>query len=140
MEYNLFIDTSGFFSILVNTDSKHHAATKIIAELAQHRRKALTSNFVIDETFTLLKARNEFTKVQILLDIMEKSNALVVKSIDENLFSNSISYFLQHADKQYSFTDCTSFLLMKEYKIRLALSTDKHFFQAGFSALLKDKG
>jgi predicted nucleic acid-binding protein len=35
-------------------------------------------------------------------------------------------------DKSFSFTDCTSFVIMKERRIRLALTSDKHFIQAGF--------
>ena len=41
-------------------------------------------------------------------------------------------YFVRHGDKGYSFTDCTSFILMKEMKLTHCLAFDKHFEQAGF--------
>jgi predicted nucleic acid-binding protein len=44
---------------------------------------------------------------------------------------------LKHADHGYSFTDCSSFLLMKELALREALTTDLHFAEAGFIPLLR---
>jgi predicted nucleic acid-binding protein len=45
--------------------------------------------------------------------------------------------FRKHADKEWSFTDCVSFATMRELRIRDAFTTDHHFKQAGFVALLK---
>ena len=41
--------------------------------------------------------------------------------------------FFRYRDKDFSFTDCTSFILMRELKLREALTTDHHFVQAGFA-------
>jgi hypothetical protein len=41
--------------------------------------------------------------------------------------------FFRHGDKDFSFTDCTSFVVMRELRLREALTTDRHFAQAGFS-------
>ena len=45
-------------------------------------------------------------------------------------------YFVKHQDKHWSFTDCFSFCVMKERKMRQALAADEHFLQAGFQPLL----
>ena len=45
--------------------------------------------------------------------------------------------FAEHIDHGYSFTDCASFVVMSELGIRDALTTDRHFTEAGFRALLK---
>jgi predicted nucleic acid-binding protein len=42
------------------------------------------------------------------------------------------SWFFRWSDKSFSFTDCTSFVVMKELRIRRALTLDRHFEQAGF--------
>lgn len=55
--------------------------------------------------------------------------------INEALFYQGWQYFKQHTDKSYSLTDCISFLVMEQLKIRTALTFDKHFVQAGFKRL-----
>jgi predicted nucleic acid-binding protein len=45
------------------------------------------------------------------------------------------AWFFRHRDKDYSFTDCTSFVVMRELRVKEALTTDRHFRQAGFLSL-----
>ena len=56
--------------------------------------------------------------------------------MEPELFSAARVYFLKHSDQDYSFTDCVSFLVMREKKIKVALTKDEHFRQAGFQILL----
>jgi hypothetical protein len=51
-------------------------------------------------------------------------------------FDMTKAFFRKHADHAYSFTDCTSFVVMRELKLSQALTSDRHFTQAGFEALL----
>jgi predicted nucleic acid-binding protein len=55
--------------------------------------------------------------------------------VDEALFFDAWRYFMQHADKSYSLTDCISFVVMERLSIRTALAFDQHFVQAGFEKL-----
>ena len=48
---------------------------------------------------------------------------------------NARRVFFRHRDKEYSFTDCTSLVVMQELKLRQALTTDEHFRQMGFHVL-----
>jgi predicted nucleic acid-binding protein len=52
-------------------------------------------------------------------------------------FHSAAALFRQHTDKEWSFTDCVSFGLMRELRIREAFTTDHHFKEAGFVPLLK---
>ncbi|HET6880920.1 MAG TPA: hypothetical protein VFI31_12235 [Pirellulales bacterium] len=54
------------------------------------------------------------------------------------LFQRAIDLYRRRPDKEWSLTDCTSFVVMQEQEIREALTADSHFEQAGFIALLKD--
>jgi len=69
--------------------------------------------------------------------MLAQSQALRMEFIGEERFWKARAYFLKHADHSYSFTDCTSFLLMKELGLREALTKDAHFAEAGFVPLLR---
>jgi predicted nucleic acid-binding protein len=73
-----------------------------------------------------------------LLDFVEKSAGFRTLWVGEERFSAAKAYFRKHADHGYSFSDCTSFILMRELKISDALTADHHFVEAGFRALLRE--
>jgi hypothetical protein len=54
------------------------------------------------------------------------------ETIDALRAEKARSLFFRHRDKNYSFTDCTSFVVMRELRLREALTTDRHFRQVGF--------
>ena len=63
-------------------------------------------------------------------------NALVIPA-SQQLFRQGYRLFANRHDKQWSLTDCTSFVVMEEHGLTDALSSDHHFEQAGFNVLLK---
>ena len=70
-----------------------------------------------------------------ILDLIERSSALRVEWIGSLRFEATKMYYRRHCDHRYSFTDCTSFVLMRELKISDVLTTDEHFREAGFNVL-----
>ena len=54
----------------------------------------------------------------------------------EKLYEQAIELYRQRQDKEWGITDCISFTVMEEHTLTKALTTDDHFQQAGFSALL----
>jgi predicted nucleic acid-binding protein len=90
----------------------------------------------VDETLTLTKVRIDARTTLGLLDRMERSEAIDVEMLSTDRFLASKRYFRKHSDHGYSFTDCTSFVVMDELEIRAALTTDRHFKEAGFEVLL----
>lgn len=85
---------------------------------------------------TLAKARTNAATAVALLDRIERSEAIVVESITLERFAAAKAFFRKHADHGYSFTDCTSFVVMRELGLTDALTTDRHFSEAGFNVLL----
>ena len=65
------------------------------------------------------------------------SQACRVEWTSDARFGKVRAFFRRHADKDWSFTDCLSFCVMKEFALPEALTADSHFEQAGFVALLK---
>ncbi len=91
---------------------------------------------MLDETATLLKARRHTHLVKTLFDVVFSSAACQVEWMAPERFEQTSLLFDKHQDKTWSFTDCFSFLLMKERNLREALTKDEHFRQAGFRPLL----
>ena len=137
MAREMFVDTSGFLALLVQRDSKHQAARRVLRRAKEERRRLLTTDYILDETATLLKARGEVRLVEHLFARVGQSRACRVEWTEEERFARLQSFFLKHDDQAWSFTDCLSFLVMKEFGLREALTNDVHFEQAGFVALLR---
>ncbi len=81
-------------------------------------------------------ARKHLHLVSRFLDYLEQSAALLVLNPDEALLVSATELIRRQAEQGYTFVDYLSFCVMKERSISLALTTDEHFRNAGFSALL----
>ena len=71
-----------------------------------------------------------------LFRLVEKSAALRLEFIHAERFWKTKNYYIKHLDQRFSFVDCSSFVLMKELKVRMGLTQDQDFGAAGFEALL----
>ena len=131
-----FVDTSGFYALLATSDSMHRRAVEGLTEGARKRMVFVTSDYVLDETATLLRARGKAHLARVLFDTLAESEALTVEWMSPDRFTKTQTLFLKHNDHARSFTDCFSFVLMKELRIRSALTKDHHFREAGFSPSL----
>jgi len=96
----------------------------------------VTTDYILDETATLLRARGYGQLRSAFFDSVFASRACRVEWMDADRFSRVMAFFLKNNDKGWSFTDCFSFCLMHELRLREALSKDVHFSQAGFVAVL----
>ena len=132
----VFGDTSFFFALVAKRDPAHRPAVVAYEKLLKSGVRVVTTDYVVDETLTLTKARIDARTTLTLLDRMERSEAIDLKMLSGERFLASKQYFRKHSDHGYSFTDCASFVVMDELEIRAALTTDRHFKEAGFEVLL----
>jgi predicted nucleic acid-binding protein len=137
MANEIFVDTSGFYALLIKGDDRHGAVVRILRDARRRKRRFVTSDHVLDETATLLKARGHGHLLNAFFDSLQASRACRTEWTDADRFHAAQAFFLKHVDQAWSFTDCLSFCLMKELRLRDALSKDGHFHKAGFVALLK---
>jgi predicted nucleic acid-binding protein len=131
------MDTSGFLALWDAGDSLHGTALAPQRELVARGRRFLTTDYVADETATLLLLRHSHKAAADFLKSVEHSTALRIEWVGSEGFFAGASLFERHADKQWSFTDCVSFSLMREMLVREAFTADHHFDQAGFVAVLR---
>jgi predicted nucleic acid-binding protein len=136
MAHETFIDTSGFYALLVEADSAHAAAVRWLVGARSRKTRVITTDYVLDETATLLKARGHAALVGAFFDQLDRSEVCTILPVDRDQFNRARAFFVKHADHDYSFTDCTSFVIMGERGIRESLSKDAHFAEAGFKPLL----
>ncbi|MBI3823119.1 MAG: type II toxin-antitoxin system VapC family toxin, partial [Planctomycetes bacterium] len=137
MANEIFVDTSGFFALLVSDDDRHQSAQAIMRAAQRRKRGFMTTDYVLDETATLLKARGYRHLLADFFAKLDGSHACRTEWTDAERFGAAKVFFLKHADQAWSFTDCLSFVVMKSLRLRDAFTKDGHFQEAGFVALLK---
>jgi uncharacterized protein len=136
MAGEIFIDTSGFYALLVRGDDQHDRARHAMRQAAKKKRRFLTTDYVLDEAATLLMARGGSTVIPALFESVSASKACRVVWMDVERFEKTKGVFIKNIDRIWSFTDCFSLIVMKDLQLREALSKDAHFSAAGFIPLL----
>src|SRR5215469_17035177 len=130
-----FADTSVLDAAVDARDTYHPDAARLMRQLAQAGRMIVTSDYVVAETLNLAVARRGRVVADRLLQLLETSSGLRIEWIGAERFLAAKAFFRKHADHDYSFTDCTSFVVMQELRLRDVITTDRHFTEAGFHAL-----
>ena len=129
-----FADTFHFLAIANPLDKFHTQAD----EAAKDRsRRLVTTAFVLTEVGDGLARLGNRELFAELIDLLKADRNAVVIPPTQVLFDAGVSLYRERPDKEWSLTDCISFVVMKERGIREALTGDHHFEQAGFVALLK---
>ncbi len=134
---NIFADTAAFIALLVRRDEFYNSANKIMAELSEKDTKLITTEMVLFELANALSASEFRAVVIILIDELRTLPNVEVVWASVKLFEKAWSLYRERPDKEWSLTDCASFVVMKEREINLAFTSDKHFEQAGFVRLLE---
>lgn len=132
----VFADTSGLYALIDKNDAAHAAAREAVEKLLRGGARLVVTDYVLDETVTLARARAGGLAATRVLDLVEQSRGLRIEWIGPERFASTCAFFRRHADHLYSFTDCSSFVVMRELRLTRALTTDRHFHEAGMEALL----
>ena len=135
MAAEVFIDTSGFYAQWDRNDPAHERA-KTWLKANRGKFIAVTTEWVIGETCTLLMARGVSHLIGPFLDQLAASRALHSINPDGEILDETKRFLRRHADQGYSFVDCLSFCVMNNHRVLSVLTTDVHFRKAGFQPLL----
>jgi len=131
----LFVDTSGWCAVYDRSDQNHRQALAFWQKISATAGLLYTTDYVLDETFTLLRVRigHHFAVKfgQYILD----SKVVKIIPITEQRWYEAWQLFARFKDQDFSFTDCTSFVVMKEFKLQGVIGFDHHFRQMGFATL-----
>ena len=92
----------------------------------------ITTDYVVDETLTLLRMRLGLKAAESWWRQIDGSARLRWEWIDARRAERAREVFFRQDDKEYSFTDCTSMVVMQELKLKRVLTTDRDFARMGF--------
>jgi uncharacterized protein len=129
-----FLDTSYLLALVLTDDVLHERAdrwrNRVTGEL-------LTTEYVLLEFVDALsEPRLRSVAVQ-TVSLLRSRSAVRIVPATTVLMDEGLAFFAAHADKSWSLTDCISFLLMQRERLTDALTSDRHFEQAGFRAMLR---
>ena len=128
----VFIDTSMFKALVDPKDEFYREANGIWEKLKNEESDLITTNFILDETFTLIRIRcGRLLSLELrkrLAEGLRRIKIVRVLALDEK---QAWPWF-ELDWNGLSFTDCVSFAVMKRLGIVRAAAFDKHFFRAGF--------
>ena len=132
---SILIDTSWFKAFIDTKDDFHNISIKQYATMSSQKASLITTNFIVDESLTLLRVRRglklslEFR--DLLMEMVNHLRIVRVLSTDE---FKAWDWFPKNWSK-LSFTDCTSFAVMQRLGLKHVATFDDHFSRAGFNML-----
>lgn len=134
----LFLDSAFAIALAAPDDECHEQAGKLALEIESQGWQMVTTDAVVLEIGDALsKPKFRTAAVQLITSLFTDANIEVV-SLHSSLMRRAFDLFRKRSDKGWGMTDCVSFIVMEDRKITRALTTDEHFEQAGFVALLKN--
>ena len=129
----LVIDTWGWLALEDSREPFHDAATRVYAKAAEVSGSIHTTNFILDETITLLYRRRPFEEVSRFTKGLLASPFIEIQEITQSRFQRAYDLRLKLRDKpDISFTDITTMVVAQDLNVLDILTGDRHFLQVGF--------
>jgi len=125
----LFVDTGAFIALADADDENHKRAAAFYRDARERGVRFITTNFVVCETLNYLRARISHPIAVLFLENLKKSGFVEIATATPSVENEAFTIFKRYADKDFSFTDCTSFSMMRSLKLKNAFAFDKHFGQ-----------
>jgi len=130
----VFADTVYFLALLNPADQWHGCARALSA---QPPGALVTTEFIMMEVGDGLSRPADRLRFARLLELLRAQPDVEIVPAGPQLFAQGCELHVQRPDKDWSLTDCTSFIVMKAQGLEAALTADHHFTQAGFSILMR---
>lgn len=124
----IFVDTGAWFASVAPWDADHRAAADWFR---RNREPLLTTDYIVDETLTLLRSRGEAARALALGQQFFAGTIATVHRLTESEIRQTWDVFRRYSDKAWSFTDCTSKVILENFGLTQAFAFDHHFTQFG---------
>jgi predicted nucleic acid-binding protein len=131
----ILVDTGAWYALTDPQERRHGRALAMFGRLTKGEHgRMVTTDFILDETYTLIRMRLGIEPVRRLRGLFRESSSIQMVRVSDNDFERSVDLMMAYDDKRWSLTDCTSFVLMQELEIGDAFTFDHNFAEAGFQA------
>lgn len=141
-EERLFLDTS-FIQALINRRDQYHERAKTMFPRVKDARSVLLTEAILVEVGNALCRFDRTAAAEFLDSCLRERGAtegnLTIIPVDMALLSRGLGLYRSTPDKGWGLTDCISFVVMRENRLVDAMTTDRHFTQAGFPAMMLEE-
>ena len=128
----IFVDTSVFYGFIDKDDNNHRTCVELFERVVKNKWELITTNFIVAETHALILSRLGRDKA---LEWLQAVPGVIVKVTIEDE-KKAIKLIKQYSDKDFSYCDATSFVVINRLGINYAMSMDRHFRQYGKFTIL----
>ena len=139
VQNEVFLDTAYAIALSSPNDQFHERAVHLADQLEALGIRLVTTRAVLLEIGNALSRQRYRNAAVRLLHALEADPRVDIVPLSEQLYARALQLYRERPDKEWGLTDCISFLMMQDLGITEALTTDEHFQQAGFRALLREE-
>lgn len=132
MAERFFVDTGGWYAFLNGMDPAHERVGRF---LSTGNRRLVTTNYIFDELVTLVQARVGHAQAVVIGDHLRRTRGVEWVRLSEKDETLAWELFSARGGRGYSFTDCTSFVVMRDLGLQRAVALDRHFVREGFEVI-----
>lgn len=137
MKGAVFVDASAWLALINEADADHSKAKTIRDALLRSKKGFLVTDYVIVEIANSLSKTRWRSHAVKLINSIRETDSIEVIAVDKEILDDAWILYSTRTDKEWSLTDCVSFVVMKKHGIRDAFTSDRHFEQAGFDVLVR---
>jgi predicted nucleic acid-binding protein len=130
-----FVDTSAWFAYVNRRDPDHQAIRQVLRPFAG---RLVTTSYIFNETITICGNRLGHGTAAKVGELLRDDSVVDLVRVTAQDEETAWELYLDRADKAYSFTDCTSFVIMRRLGIHQSVSLDEDFRHEGFETLPPD--
>lgn len=138
MSNERFLIDTAFVQAVLNKRDQYHEKAKSFLPRVRAAAEVWITEAILVEIGNALSASNRPAAIQFIRQSAQTVNVRVV-SVDTPLLDRATNLYQRRPDKTWGLTDCISFVVMQENGLTDAVTTDKHFVQAGFRALMLEE-
>ena len=129
-----FIDTSFVIALTNKSDQYHAQALKLAQQF--DKLPLITTDAVLLEIGNALARNFKNAGIEIIEHFLTSDEVEVI-NLNPDLFRRAFELYRTHLDKEWGLVDCISFVVMRDFGLTNSLTADRHFDQAGFTALIR---
>jgi len=129
---NLFVDSAAWLALYDRGDKYHARAKQAFSDLGERKVTFLVTDYLAAETVTLIMSRAGHAQAVLCGEWLLNSPRVRLVRVDAGTWNEAWQMFKMYDDKDFSFVDCASFVMMRRERIVSAFTFDHHFEQMGF--------